>query len=220
MKSSLVNYTKLSPNYNSRGNYKISRITPHCVVGQFGAEEVASWKKFNDGKTASMNYVIGKDGEILCNVLEENRAWTSGNRDNDYRAITIECASDMVRPYAFNDKVFNSLKELILDICKRYNKKGIIIAESAADAIAKEETYPSFMIITYHRFFQNVECPGEWLISNMNSVRDYVNSKLLTMDTLYKVQVGAFKIRENAEKLKNKLIAQGYSDAFIIEQKQ
>ncbi len=220
MKSSLVNYTKLSPNYNSRGNYKISRITPHCVVGQFGAEEVASWKKFNDGKTASMNYVIGKDGEILCNVLEENRAWTSGSRDNDYRAITIECASDMVRPYAFNDKVFNSLKELILDICKRYNKKGIIVAESAADAIAKEETYPNFMIITYHRFFQNVECPGEWLISNMNTIRDYVNSKLLTMDTLYKVQVGAFKIRENAEKLKNKLVAQGYSDAFIIEQKQ
>ena len=220
MKSSLVNYTKLSPNYNSRGDYKITRITPHCVVGEFSAEEVASWKKFNDGKTASMNYVIGKDGEILCNVLEENRAWTSGSRENDYRAITIECSSGAKHPYKFNEKVWESLKELILDICKRYNKKGIIIANSAKDAIEKENNYPNFMIITYHRYFQNVECAGEWCISHMNEIRDYVNSKLLTMDSLYKVQVGAFKIRENAEKLKNKLVEQGYSDAFIIETKQ
>ena len=220
MKSSLVNYTQLSPNYSSREGRAITRITPHCVVGQCKATDVASWKKFNDGKTASMNYVIGKDGEILCNVLEENRAWTSGSKENDTRAITIECASDATPPYKFNDKVWQSLKELILDICKRYQKKGIIIAESADDAKLKELNYPNFMIITYHKYFQNVECAGEWCISHFAEVRDYVNNELLKLDTLYKVQVGAFKIRENAEKLKNKLVEQGYSDAFIIEQKQ
>lgn len=219
MKSSLVDYTMLSPNYNSRQDTKVTRITPHCVVGQFDARDVAGWKKFNDGKTASMNYVIGKDGKILCNVLEENRAWTSGSRENDYRAITIECSSDKTSPYTFNDAVFNSLKELIYDICIRYDKKGIIISTSASDALEKEKNYPNFMIITYHKYFQNVECPGKWLIEHMNEVRDYVNNKLLSQDILYKVQVGAFKCRDNAEKLKNKLKEQGYSDAFIIETK-
>lgn len=215
MKSSLVNETRLSPNYNSRQDTKITRITPHCVVGQLPAARVADM--FTPERRASANYIIGVDGELVCNVLEENRAWTSGNSYNDYRAITIECASDTKAPYAFNEKCFNTLKELIYDICIRYDKKGIILATDSNDAIYKEKNYPNFMVITYHRYFQKVECPGSWLIEHFNEVRDYVNNKLLSEDILYKVQVGAFRCRDNAEKLKNKLKEQGYSDAFIIE---
>jgi len=31
--STLVNYTKLSPNHSGQRKYAINRITPHCVVG-------------------------------------------------------------------------------------------------------------------------------------------------------------------------------------------
>ena len=36
-------------------------------------------------------------------------------------------------------------------------------------------------------------------------------------DKLYRVQVGAFRVKENAEKLRDKLRSQGYSDAFVKE---
>ena len=37
--SSLVSYTKLSPNHSGQRTHSIDRITPHCVVGQLTAEE-------------------------------------------------------------------------------------------------------------------------------------------------------------------------------------
>ena len=36
--SSLVSYTKLSPNHSGQRTHSIDRITPHCVVGQLSAE--------------------------------------------------------------------------------------------------------------------------------------------------------------------------------------
>ena len=35
--------------------------------------------------------------------------------------------------------------------------------------------------------------------------------------TLYAVQVGAFKVKDNAERLRKKLVDQGYKDAFIFK---
>ena len=36
--SSLVSYTKLSPNHSGQRTHSIDRITPHCVVGQLSAD--------------------------------------------------------------------------------------------------------------------------------------------------------------------------------------
>ena len=41
--SSLVAYTKLSPNNSGQRNHSIDRITPHCVVGQCTAEGPGNW---------------------------------------------------------------------------------------------------------------------------------------------------------------------------------
>ena len=40
--SSLVSYTKISPNKTSPSNYKIDTITIHCVVGQLSVETLGS----------------------------------------------------------------------------------------------------------------------------------------------------------------------------------
>ena len=39
--SSLVSYTKLSPNHSGQRTHSIDRITPHCVVGQLTARASA-----------------------------------------------------------------------------------------------------------------------------------------------------------------------------------
>ena len=101
--SSLVDIVQITTNSSPRGNNRIERITPHCVVGQCSAVAVANMKHFKPGGCASATYIIGKDGEVLLNVPEERRPWTTGGdkkvngrtgAQNDYKAITFECASD------------------------------------------------------------------------------------------------------------------------------
>ena len=106
--SSLVQYTKLSPNHSGKRTMTIDRITPHCAVGQCTAESLGEWFSKSTTK-ASSNYGIGTDGKIALYVDETNRSWCSSSNANDQRAITIECASDKVAPYTMNEKVYNSL---------------------------------------------------------------------------------------------------------------
>lgn len=214
MKSSLVTKVSLSPNHSGKRVYDVTRITPHVVVGEFDAETVASWFNKPD-RNASANYIIGKSGEILLNVDEENRAWTSGSFDNDNRAITIECASDQNNHNALNDKVYTSLKNLMVDICKRYNKKRVVYKATPNYNPTADE-----MLITKHAFFQNVLCWDKWLDEHINELVFDVNKALSEKpNVLYKVQVGAFSVRSNAETLRDTLRNNGYSDAFIVTER-
>lgn len=217
MISKLATKTSLSPNHSGQRKYGVTRITPHIVVGQFDADVVASWFNKPERK-ASANYIIGKSGEILCNVEEQNRAWTSGSYDNDNRAITIECACDLHTPYALNLNVYNALIDLTVDICKRYNKSRVVWYD---DKLLTHKQADDEMLITAHYFFENVECFGVWLKGKMPDFVKTVNARLSTTDetVLYKVQVGAFRYKDNAERLRDELKKNGYSDAFIVTER-
>ena len=91
--SSLVSYTKLSPNHSGQRTHSIDRITPHCVVGQCSVETLGNIFA-PSSRQASCNYGIGADGRVGMYVEEKNRSWCSSSNANDQRAVTIECASD------------------------------------------------------------------------------------------------------------------------------
>lgn len=112
-----TNYTK------GRAGYKICKITPHHMAGVLTAKQCGRiFQKAN--RNASSNYGIGNNGEIACYVGEENRAWTSSNKKNDCQAITIEVSNDKVGgSWTVSDKAWESLINLCVDICKRYNFK-------------------------------------------------------------------------------------------------
>ena len=110
--SSLISYTKLSPNHSGQRTHSVDRITPHCVVGQLSCETICDC--FPAGRGASCNYGIGKDGRIALCVDEDNRSWCSSSNANDQRAITIECASDKTEPYAMTDAVYASLQTRVV----------------------------------------------------------------------------------------------------------
>ena len=93
--SPLVSYTKLSPNHSGQRTHSIDRITPHCVVGQCSVETLGNIF-LPTSRQASSNYGIGVDGRVGMYVEEKNRSWCSSSAANDQRAVTIECASDMV----------------------------------------------------------------------------------------------------------------------------
>ena len=215
--SNLTSIIKKSPTTYGERTGKLDRITVHCVVGQATAKSVLELFA-RPGRKASSNYVIGKDGEIGCSVPEDIAACTSHSSINDKRAITIECASDNKYPYTFNAKVFETLVNLTVDIMKRYNKKELVWINDKAKAL-EFNTGDDKMLITLHRWFDNVECPGAWMIDHMDEYVKKVNSLLknpeITSNILYKVQVGAFSKKENAEKLRDKLKTEGYKDCFI-----
>ena len=76
--SSLVSYTKLSPNHSGQRTHSIDRITPHCVVGQCSVETLGNIF-LPVSKQASCNYGIGEDGRIGMYVEEKNRSWCSSS---------------------------------------------------------------------------------------------------------------------------------------------
>jgi len=174
--SSLVEFTRLSPNHSGQRTHAIDRITPHCVVGQCSVETLGSIFA-PTSKQASCNYGIGADGRVGMYVEEKNRSWCSSSNANDQRAVTIECASDTTEPYAFRDVVYQKLITLCVDICRRNGKKKLIWfgdKEKTLNYSPKGDE----MILTVHRWFANKSCPGNWMYARMGDLAAKVTSQL------------------------------------------
>ena len=222
--SSLVSYTKLSPNHSGQRTHSIDRITPHCVVGQCSVETLGNIF-LPTSRQASCNYGIGADGRVGMYVEEKNRSWCSSSSANDQRAVTIECASDTTEPYAFKDVVYQKLITLCVDICRR-NGKTKLLWLGDKDKTLSYEPKSDEMMLTVHRWFANKSCPGNWMYARMGNLAEKVTAQLGgssgstgTEDSqLYRVrktwsdsksQKGAYKILSNAKKCAD--ANQGYS---------
>ena len=174
--SSLVSYTKLSPNHSGPRTHSIDRITPHCVVGQCSVETLGNIF-LPTSRQASSNYGIGSDGRVGMYVGEKNRSWCSSSNANDQRAVTIECASDTTEPYAFRDVVYQTLIKLCVDICKRNGKTKLLWLGDKAKTL-NYSPKPDEMVLTVHRWFANKSCPGNWMYSRMGDLAKKVTAAL------------------------------------------
>lgn len=174
--SSMVSYTKISPNRTSPRNKAVDFITPHCVVGQCSVETLGNIFA-PTSRQASSNYGIGTDGRIGMYCEEKDRSWCSSSGANDNRAITIECASDTTAPYAMNSKVYAALTDLCVDICKRYGKTKLLWFGDKAKTLAYKPKADE-MIITVHRWYANKSCPGDWLYNRLGELATAVTQRL------------------------------------------
>lgn len=168
MKSKLTNKTVLahSSNYTKgRKGYKVCKITPHHMSGVLSGEQCA--KIFQNSKrNASANYCIGVNGDIVCSVEEENRAWTSSSSWNDCQAITIEVSNNkMGGKWTVSNASWKSLVKLCVDICKRYNFK-----------LKYDGTKNGSL--TRHNMYANTDCPGKYLQSKFPDLVKEVNAEL------------------------------------------
>lgn len=174
--SSLVSYTKLSPNHSGQRTHSIDRITPHCVVGQCSVETLGNIF-LPASRQASSNYGIGVDGRVGMYVEEKNRSWCSSSNANDQRAVTIECASDTKSPYAFKDAVYQTLIKLCVDICKRNGKKKLLWLGDKTKTLNYSPKADE-MVLTVHRWFANKSCPGDWLYARLGDLASKVTASL------------------------------------------
>lgn len=216
--SSLVNYTKISPNKTSPRNHTIDTVTIHCVVGQCSVETLGSIFA-PTSKQASSNYGIGTDGRIGMYVEEKDRSWCSSNAANDNRAITIEVASDTTEPYAVNAKAYAALIDLLVDICQRNGISKLVWSTNKTDRV----NHKNGCNMTVHRDYANKSCPGTYLYERHAQIASEVNKRLgasstaeSSSGTLYRVQTGAFSNKTNADAMLAKVKAKGF-DTYMVK---
>ena len=218
--SPLVTYKRITNNKTSPRNHAIDTITIHCIVGQWTAKQGCDYFATTD-RECSANYVVGKDGSIGLSVEEKDRSWCSSSSSNDHRAITIEVASDTAHPYAVTDEAYNALIKLVADICKRNGiKKLLWKADKSLIGQVDEQN------MTVHRWFANKSCPGEYLYSRHSDIAAKVNALLgdsagetaqtPTTQTLYRVQVGAYSKKANADAMLEKIKKAGF-DTYMVQ---
>jgi hypothetical protein len=218
--SPLVTYKRITNNKTSPRNHAIDTITIHCIVGQWTAKQGCDYFATTD-RECSANYVVGKDGSIGLSVEEKDRSWCSSSSSNDHRAITIEVASDTAHPYAVTDEAYNALIKLVADICKRNGIKKLLwkANKSLIGQVDKQN-------MTVHRWFANKSCPGEYLYSRHSDIAAKVNALLgdsagetaqtPTTQTLYRVQVGAYSKKANADAMLEKIKKAGF-DTYMVQ---
>lgn len=212
MNSSLATWkwSGSSNNYNVR-DHAIDTITIHHMAGNL---TLAGCCNAVQSRCGSTNYCIDSEGNIGVMIDEKYRAWTSSNRANDMRAVTIEVANapGAGEPdWKITDKALNACIKLCADICKR---NGIKKLNYTGDTSGN---------MTMHRWFYATGCPGPYLGSKFPYIAAEVNKLLGTTVKstttsnpstggtvqLYRVrkswadaksQIGAFKNLDGAKK--------------------
>lgn len=210
--SKLVNYTRLSPNCNKPRNQAIDTITIHHMAGNLSVEQCGAIFA-RPSREASSNYGIGSDGRVGLYVDEANRSWCSSSGANDHRAVTIEVANDVVGGnWHVSDTALAKLIDLCVDICQR---NGIQKLNYTGDKSGN---------LTMHKWFKATACPGPYLASKFPYIAQQVNARLTGANTdnstatakkYYRVQLGAFSKKANADVYLAKAKAAGFTDAFI-----
>lgn len=119
------------------------------------------------------------------------------------------------------DAVYQSLIKLCVDICKR-NGKTKLLWFGDKDKSLNYEPASDEMVITVHRWFANKSCPGDWLYSRLGDLAAKVTAQLGgstgTSDSgvLYRVQVGAYSIKANADAQLARVKEAGF-DTYMIQ---
>lgn len=168
--SSLISYTRISPNKNSPRDQSITKITIHHMAGVLSLEQFGEIVA-DPEREMSANYAIGNDGRIGLFCSESDRSWCSSSAWNDNRAVTIEVSnSQNEEPWAISDAAYTSLIKLCADICKR---NGIGQLEFTGDQNGS---------LTYHYMFSATECPGTWIKNHTQEICNKVNAQLKAAD--------------------------------------
>lgn len=116
----------LTINPYSRPGTKLKSVKKILIhwVGNAGSSAIGNRNYFeslkNKGIYASAHFINGLDGEIIQCIPENEIAHHAGNWDMNCNSIGIEnCHPDWGGK--FNDKTYNSLIELLVYLCKKYN---------------------------------------------------------------------------------------------------
>ena len=180
--------------YNIKCPYSMvaSRIVVHNTANDAPARNEIAYMISNN-QEVSFHYAVD-DKEVVQGIPENRNAWHSGDGENgkgNREGIAIEICYSKSGGDRFVQAEKNAA-ELIADILKR-NGWGV-------DRVTK------------HQDYNGKYCPHRTLDMGWSRFIKMIEAKM--SNKLYRVQVGAFSNKSNADKLVNELKAKGYS-AFV-----
>lgn len=121
------------------------------------------------GREVSAHYWITNSGDILPNIDENRRAWTSGHpaypagAQADHRFITFEISNSRSGGnWPISDKALWAVIRLIADIFKRHNLGRV--------------TRGTLSGLAVHRDFVATECPGSYIMSKLDFIIKEANN--------------------------------------------
>lgn len=218
-KSELANFSvDFGSEKSNPRKYSITKFTPHHMAGIMAADDCARSHLYGS-REASANYYIGPDGLICAGVAEDRRSWASSSRENDHAAITVEVSNSGTGPdWPISDAAYRALVKLGADICRRYNFRPHFDGTPAGS-------------ITMHKQFTDTLCPGPYLealissgqleadiLAELNTEQHPEQPKEPEKDpvTLYRVQTGAFREKDNALRMAERMQAAGF-DNYVVK---
>ena len=164
--SSLVSYTRISPNRNSPRSQPIRKITLHHMAGNMSLEAFGALVA-KSSRQMSANYAIDTDGNIGLFCPEADRSWCSSSRANDQQAITVEIANDGGAPdWHVSDAALEAAIRLCVDVCQRNGMPGLTWTGDSSGTL------------TCHYMFTATACPGPYLKGKMAWIAAEVNRRL------------------------------------------
>ncbi|HEY5586012.1 MAG TPA: N-acetylmuramoyl-L-alanine amidase [Ruminiclostridium sp.] len=168
-----------------------------------------------DGRQVCVHAFIGKltDGSIASyqTLPWDYRGWHAGGSGNDTH-IGFEICEDALTDATYFGKVYTEAMELCIYLCKKYGlTEKNIICHSEGNKLGIASNHADVMH-WFPRFGKS-----------MDTFRADVKKFLDTENTpspiepkkLYRVQVGSFSTKSNADVMLAKVKAAGFKDAFI-----
>ena len=169
-----------------------TRIVVHNTANDASAKNEIAYMIGNN-QEVSFHYAVD-DKEIVQGIPENRNAWHCGDGANgkgNREGVAIEICYSKSGGNRFMQAEKNAV-DLIVSILKKYNW-GV-------------------ERVTKHQDYNGKYCPHRTLDIGWDRFIKMIEAKL--NNKLYRVQVGAFANRANADKLCNELKAKGYS-AFV-----
>lgn len=185
--SSLVDYIKMSPHYDSREGTPITDITIHHMAGNLTVYQCG---EVFQTREASAHYGIDGEGRIGQYVDEKYASWANANAASNRRSVTIELANDEIGGnWHVSDTAIERCIDLCVDICRR---NGI-------DLVYTGDTSGT---LTRHNMFYATACPGPYLQSMFPYIESEVRKKL-NMKNGWLKEDGKWYFYKNNKKMKN-----------------
>ena len=165
-----------------------------------------------DGRQVCVHGFIGKlaDGNIATyqTLPWNHRGWHAGGAANDTH-IGFEICEDGLTDASYFNAVYKEAVELCVYLCKQYGlSEKDIICHSEGHKLGVASIHGDVM----HWFRKHGK--------SMDTFRADVKSGLAPVDQTtaqkyYRVQLGAFSVKANADTMLRKVKAAGFTDAFI-----
>jgi N-acetylmuramoyl-L-alanine amidase len=180
-----------------------SGLTVHTTANRDKGANAMMHDKYYDNNSdrVSVHWTVDSK-EAILSVPENKAAWHAGNRDYNLTYIGMEICENNVIDNAMDPETYTNAVNLAADILHRHNW--------GVDKMIQHRDVPG-------REWKN--CPNKELIE-WPLFKEDVQKALdrLAPKTLYRVQVGAFSLRENAEIQLKELKKYGF-EAMIKEER-